>query len=84
MATKKTFSHSEISESSKNSHFNGEECFENKLKHVQTSLQQNIVYASELTIPQKSALTSETRFVDFYFLVKIENCESYIILDCFI
>ena len=66
MATKKIFSgHSEESDV-KSSHFNGEECFDNKLKDVQKSLQQNIVYTSELPSPQKSALsTKETRFVKF-------------------
>ena len=70
MATKKIFSgHSEESDV-KSSHFNGEECFDNKLKDVQKSLQQKIVHTSELACPQKSVFPNETRFVIFRTILK--------------
>ena len=65
LATKKIFSQSEFAESAKSSHFNGEECFDNKLKDVQKSLQRKVVHTSESAIPQKSVTTKDTRFVSF-------------------
>ena len=77
LATKKIFSQVEFAKNGKSSHFNGEECFDNKLKDVQKSLQQKIVHTSELACPQKSVFPNETRFVMFriklsYFVVSMK------------